>query len=201
LIKTKLKATESGYYMGDDPQMPKIGDLDITFSVVKPSDITIIAKQVGNTFEPYYAKAGSKIDMLSVGTFSSEYMFQKAFEKNELITWGLRIGGLILMWLGLYAMLQPIVIIADYFPILGFVSSFGIGLITGTIAISLSITTIALAWIGYHPIAGTILLITGILVFITGFFLKRLRKTPLPVSTPNVVTTESKKETVVRKSP
>jgi hypothetical protein len=73
----KARKTPDGLYIGNDPQFPQIGDVRIIFRVVRPTDVTVLAKQVGNTFEPYMTRAGNIINLLETGRFSVDDMFKK----------------------------------------------------------------------------------------------------------------------------
>jgi len=172
-LKEQIMPLNEGYYLGSDPSQPQVGDLKIQYLVVKPADITIIAKQIGNTFEPFHARAGGTISMLEIGKHSTEYMFAKAFEMNELMTWGLRIGGMVLMWLGLSLLLKPIAVFADFLPLFGMIANAGIGFITFLSALTISFTVIGIFWVAYRPVVGSLLVITGFVFFIVGLLFKK----------------------------
>lgn len=174
-LKQDVKSQDSGYYIGSNPASPQIGDMKISYSIIVPQDVTIIAKQVNKTFEPFHAHAGGDINMIDTGIHSAQYMFEKAFERNNLMTWGIRLGGVLLMWLGLVLIFQLVSVVADVLPFLGSIVGFGIGLISAIIAVGLSFITIALAWIGFHPIVGVPLLIVGIIVLLGAFFFRRAK--------------------------
>jgi hypothetical protein len=172
-LADSVKMDESGYYIGNNPQSPEVGDIKISFSIVKPEDVSIIAKQVNDTFEPYHTQAGHNIDMIETGIHSSEFMFAEAFKKNEMMTWAIRLGGFILMWVGLVLMCQLLTVVADVLPIMGNLVGFGVGLLTGIVALGLSFITIAIAWVGFHPMVGVPLLVLGLLFLFGTIFLKR----------------------------
>jgi hypothetical protein len=168
-----------GYYLGKDPNSPEVGDLKISYSIVKPSEITLVTRQIGGTFEPYYTHAGDSIDMLELGSHSSEYMYEQSLEKNSMLTWLGRGIGLLLMWVGLSLVFKPLAVVADVLPILGFLLDTGVAMVTGFIALSLSLITIATSWILYRPFIGVPLLVLGVAVpFVFKFFKKGVLLTP-----------------------
>jgi hypothetical protein len=149
---------DGGLYVGEDPNSPQVGDMRIKFTQVGDSDITIVAKQVGSTFEPYRAKAGSTVDLQRKGTISADDMFQAAKESNVVMTWILRGVGFILMMMGFGMMLKPLSVLASVVPLFGDIIGAGTGIIAFLIASVLSLMTIAVAWIFYRPLLAIALL-------------------------------------------
>ena len=86
-LQGKAKLHNAGFYIGADPATPLVGDTRIKFEVAKPTQVSVIAKQVGNTFEPYAAKAGGTIDLLQTGVHEAAAMIQQAQDSNRVLTW------------------------------------------------------------------------------------------------------------------
>jgi hypothetical protein len=158
-MKKRAKLDNGGYYLGGDPASPAIGDTKVTFQIVRPATVSIVARQIGNTFEAYLAKAGGSILLLAYGTASADSMFKTAEETNVVITWVLRVGGFLLMALGLFLVLRPFVVLADVIPMLGTLLGVGIGLFVSVVAGSLTLVTIAVSWLFFRPLLGIILLV------------------------------------------
>ncbi len=145
----------------------RIGDMRVQFSYVKPHDISIVAKQRGDTFVPYMAKTKKKVDLLQDGIVDSAEMFENARDANAVFTWLCRLGGFILMFIGLSMVLKPLSVLGDVVPFLGTIIEWGAGLIAGVVAFVCSLVTIAVAWIFYRPVIGIILLVAaGATVFL-----------------------------------
>ena len=157
-LGTKGKHYNSGFYVGADPATPQIGDVRIAFKSVQPMDVSVIARQVNDTFEPYAAKAGGTIELLQTGIHSAEAMFQKAQASNRMLTWLLRLAGLALMFFGLSMVFKPLSVVADVLPIAGTLVGMGTGVVAFLLAACLSLCTIAVAWIVYRPVLGIALL-------------------------------------------
>ncbi len=155
------RRTENGFYIGNDPLSPQIGDMRITFKMVSPTDISIVAKQISDTFEPYRTRAGGTVELLRNGICSAEEMFQKAQETNVIITWLLRAVGCILMFIGLKMLFGFLSVIADIVPVMGSIVGAGTGIIAFLIASVMSLITISVAWIVYRPLLGILLLIVA----------------------------------------
>jgi hypothetical protein len=149
-------------YLGANPARPRVGDLRIRFAAVQPAPISLIARQQGNSFVPFVARSGGIVDLLDPGLQSAEQMFQAAEVRNSLTTWLLRLLGLVLMYLGLRTVLRVLETLAAVLPVLGHLVGFGLGLLAGLLSLSLSLVTVALAWIFYRPLLGIALLVLAV---------------------------------------
>lgn len=158
-----MTTANGGFYKGKDPNNAQIGDLKITYQVVEPTQVSLVAVQSGNTFEPFVATSGNQIMDLVVGQKSAAEMFQQMEDTNNLMTWGIRALGCFLMFLGLTLMMHPLSVLADVVPMFGNLVGFGTGLIAFMAAASLSLLTIAVGWIAYRPLLGiTLLVLAGL---------------------------------------
>lgn len=167
-LQDTAQVHDSGFYIGENPASPQVGDMRVTFQVVKPSEVSVIAKQTGKTFEPYLTTVGGTIELLQVGTHSAVAMIEQAQADNTVLTWLIRLGGIILMIVGFVMMLKPLSVLADVLPIAGTIVGAGTGIIAFLLGTVLSVITIAIAWIFYRPLLGVLLLVVavGLLVLI-----------------------------------
>ncbi len=163
-LQERTTLHNGGYYVGTNPANPQIGDLRISFRVAQPTDVSLIARQTGNTFSPYQTQAGRALQMLSVGAHTSEAMFEQAQASNVRLTWILRFVGFALMSMGLGMVFNVLKVVADVLPMLGKIVGAGLSLITSLISAVLSLLTIAIAWIYYRPLLGISLLVIGIVI-------------------------------------
>jgi len=148
----------------DVSSQTRIGDMRVTFRVVYPHEVSLIAKQHGDTFVAYTAKNGKKLSYLEDGVKDAAEMFQTARTNNAIMTWLVRIGGFLMMFIGLSMVFKPLSVLADVLPILGDIVEMGMGLVAGLIALICALVTIAIAWLFYRPVLGIILLA------VAGFF-------------------------------
>ncbi len=169
-----LTVTATGFYLGNNPGNPQVGDLQIRFKVVKPSNISIVAQQQGNSFSAYQTQAGSDIDLLEMGLMDANAMFSAAQHENDIITWAIRIGGFLLMWLGLAMVLKPLSVLAAVLPFLGDLIAMGTGIFAFLLSLPFTMLTIAIAWIAYRPLlAGSLIAIAVICVVSMKFMPRR----------------------------
>lgn len=157
------------------PNDPQIGDIRISFSMVSPGPVSLVARQVGKTFEPYQTHTDTTIEMIQSGTQSAANMFKQAEEANTMLTWILRGVAFFMMFLGLSMVLKPISVLGDVVPIIGSILGVGTGLIAGLLALALTLITVAIAWIAVRPMLSAVLVVGGIAAL---FGMKKLRRKP-----------------------
>jgi hypothetical protein len=158
-VQNRFKLHQGGYYLGQNPASPAIGDTKVTFKVVRPATVSIVARQVANSFEAYQAKAGGSVLLLTYGTVSPDVMFKTAEKSNRNLTWVLRAAGFLLMSIGLFLIFNPLAVVADVVPILGSLLRAGVAGFVGLVASALSLVTISVAWLTYRPLLGLALLV------------------------------------------
>jgi len=179
-LKFKTKAHEGGYYVGGSPQNPQVGDLRVSFSVVMPQTVSIVAMQKGSSFAPYRTTVGKDILRLQAGEHTAAAMFEAAQSENTVLTWILRVVGFLAMFIGLRMMLAPISVAMDVLPFLGNIAEMGLGMVSFLITLVLSLITIAVAWIVYRPLLAGVLIavaVAGVFAFIR---LRRKKGMPPP---------------------
>lgn len=160
-LKANVSRLPTGFYYGANPSSPAIGDLRINFSAVAPTQVSVVAQQVGNSFGPFKIKQGS-IDLLETGSFSAEQMFMIAHDDNNTRTWIFRAVGLVLMAIGLGLVLAPLAVVADVIPFLGSLVRVGTGIVSGLVALALSSVTVAVAWLAYRPLLSAGLIVVAV---------------------------------------
>jgi hypothetical protein len=114
--------------------------------------------------------------MFDYGTKDAGTMFQEAQDANVMRTWLVRVGGFFLMFMGFRGLFGPIAAVGGMIPILGSILSFGLSLVSGILAFSLSFMTISIAWIFYRPVLGISLLLIGVGAFAYLYYIKDKQK-------------------------
>lgn len=137
---------------------PRIGDMRVTYEIVRPHEISVVAKQHGDTFVPYTAKNKKKVSLLSDGIKDAEEMFADAQSANDMRCWLLRLLGFAMMYIGLKMVLKPISVVLDVLPFLGNIAEIGLGVVAFAVAAPCALVTIAVAWLFYRPVAAVLLL-------------------------------------------
>lgn len=148
---------DGGFFIGADPNQPKIGDMRVKFYAVSPGAISVVGAQLGEGLGVFVSDNGYEIVLVQAGIHSADALFKSALAENTLITWLIRLGGLIVLWIG-FAMLFSIVsVLASIIPFIGALVGMGTGFIAFLLALATWSLTIAIAWVAYRPTAAALL--------------------------------------------
>jgi len=142
----------------------EIGDIRVSYTSLSANqEVTIFGELNGTKISPYIGEKNSKVYRIFNST-RTESLAQMSGE-HKTATWGLRILGFILMWVGLGMLFGPITTILDFIPLVGDLSKSVIGIITFIAAAILSTLIIWISMI-MHSIIAIILviIIVGIIV-------------------------------------
>lgn len=175
-VQEKYHVQDGRFYFGKSPEHPAIGDARISISMVKPTVVSLVAKQQQSSFAPYQTHGGRLLYELKTGDYSKDQFFQQLNQENVMLLWILRLAGWIVMFLGLAMIMNPIKILADVIPFIGSIAQVGIGLVAGLISLALSLVTIAVGWFFYRPVFATVLIVVAIALFgLIGYLIKKSR--------------------------
>jgi hypothetical protein len=169
------------FYRGANPDDPAIGDLRVSFAAVPAQVFSVVAAQVGEALAPFSAAGGYEIALASPGLVAGADMVRQEKHREGLLTWALRGVGFVVMLIGFLLLGAPLRAVADYLPLLGDIVGAGIFLVALTLAVPLTLLTIAIAWIVHRPLIGAGLIV---LAAAAVFGLRRLRNPrPAPART------------------
>lgn len=150
---------DGSLYFGANPHLPQIGDLKITWQVLKPGTFSIVGQQSGTSITPYPTKAGTFIELTASGHESPEVMFDRAVKENTALTWAIRIVGSLFVFVGIRLLFSPLASLGRSVPFISRLLSTGITLFCGALAIMMSLLVIGTAWFAYRPLLTITLLI------------------------------------------
>lgn len=173
---SKFKPHQGGYFLGQNPADPQVGDFRVRFSVVRPAVVSILAQQSGQGFAPFEMANKSQLYRLSQGEKTADEMFQQLEKENAQLTWILRGLGFLFMTLGLASVFRPFVMVADVIPFFGNLLSYGVGLFSLLVAVPLTLLTIALGWFAARPLLAVALILAAGGVAYGAFRMSRSRK-------------------------
>ncbi|MDD7318878.1 MAG: TMEM43 family protein [Prevotella sp.] len=158
---------EGEIYIGASPSAPQVGDVRVTFTMVKPHVISIISKVKGDTFQKYVGKNKKEFTRVENGDVSKEGMFAHQESENNMLKWGLRIIGIVMLFLGLKGIFGFVVILAKIIPFVSNILNFGVNIVCGLFAFVWGMLIIAIAWLFYRPLIAIplLLIIIGAIVF------------------------------------
>ncbi|MDO4993732.1 MAG: TMEM43 family protein [Bacteroidales bacterium] len=148
-------------YFGKSPNNPQIGDVRITFTKIMPQKISILAAVKGDTFAQYKTDHGM-FSTIRMGEYTAAEMYQQEHDNNTMLTWILRLVGVLCVIGGLKGIFGILETLAKVVPFIANIVGFGVGLICTIVGLVWSLIVIALAWIFYRPLLGiAILVIAG----------------------------------------
>lgn len=167
------RAPESGTYFEVNTQDPAIGDVRICWNAGKPAQtVSLVAVQRGNSFEPFTATNGAKVDLLYSEILNCPQCFEKARDTNTAQLWGVRFGGWLMLWGGFACMLSPLAGMVPFCRKLAEAGATVISLVLGTL---LSLLTVGVAQLFFQPLqALLLLLLAGALLWLLMLLRRRI---------------------------
>jgi Transmembrane protein 43 len=159
-----IQTVDGKFFIGADPDSPQIGDYRISYLTAPLGEVSFVGRQAGPDIVQYQTKAGDRLLMAASGNESAAQMFKEAEQWNVILTFAIRIGGFLFIWLGTYFILRPLVIVADVVPLIGSALAAGAGLVALAVAIVETAAVIAIAWLWYRPLVSLIVVAVGLAV-------------------------------------
>ena len=157
-------------YFGRVPSSPEAGDVRITFEVVVPAKVTVMAVVDGDTFKPYKAKNGKRFQTLVMGKKSGDEIIDEEKEVNNFFLWILRIVGTLIVIGGLKGIFDFITTLLKIVPFIANIIGWGIGVVCTVVGVAWSLIIIAIAWLFYRPLLGiSLLVLAGFLIWVFAF--------------------------------
>lgn len=158
-------------YFGKNPNNPQIGDMSVTFTKVLPGEVSVIAEINGDKLQSYVSKNGKQLSMLRMGSVSMEEMYQSKHSQNSIMTWLMRIVGLLVVIGSLKSIFRIVTTLLKVLPFLADIAELGVRLVCNVLGLVWSLLVIALAWVFYRPVVAGVLLV--VIVALIVFLMKR----------------------------
>ena len=171
-------------YVGQSAKTPDVGDLRLSFERIDAKEASFIGRQNGEALVAYVSKNGRDIFLSAGGDADAARMFQSAQSENTVITWILRLVGLLVLFIGFVLVFSIFSVLADIIPFVGSIVSFGTTLFAFVLTLLLGALVIAIGWIAYRPmLAIGILAVAGVVAF----WLVRRRRSAVAAPQPAAV--------------
>ena len=162
----RTRVSQGGVYAGANPDQPVVGDIRVSWTFVPLAQVSVAARQTQSTFSPWLSSNGREILLAETGVKDAALLFKHGQDENRLVTWILRVVGMVLMFLGFAMMFSLLSVIADIGPFIGNVVGAGTGLVALLFTLILAPIIIAFAWFFYRPfVAGGVILVGAALVW------------------------------------
>jgi hypothetical protein len=147
-----------GFYRGQDPGQPRIGDTRVTFTAVPAQTVSVAAAQSSGVLTAYRDSNGYTIALAEPGVVSADILFHDEAKSEGLMTWILRAVGFVLVLIGFVCMTRPLTMLFAVLPFLESLVGAGAFLVALTLAVPVTLLTISIAWIVHRPLIGGLLL-------------------------------------------
>ncbi|XP_078066130.1 transmembrane protein 43 isoform X2 [Mustelus asterias] len=161
------------FYHSINPRIPEVGDLRVSFHFAglsgewsflgRPDVVTIVARQEKNQLTSYQTQSGNVLELLYEQSLSAKEVFEKEHAANSMLTWGLRFGGWLMMFVGIKLMIKIFHTLVDWIPGIRDLVSLGLTIFAVSLATSLTLLTVAAGWIFYRPLVALLLGISAAL--------------------------------------
>jgi len=161
--------TAEGFYRpaaaGSSMGAPKVGDLMVKFGVVPVCMISLAGAKSGSYIRSFPTKYGDILLQYN-GDLSKSEIFAAAHRDNTILTWLVRLGALLMFFIGLRLLVKPLTVLSDILPFFGNIMEYVTGAAAFLAALILTIITVALAWLTVRPVLGIALLVAAVLLIV-----------------------------------
>lgn len=168
-----VRLNQGEVYIGTSATSPQVGDLRVRFERTDLSEASFVGQQVGNRLGAYTTSNGREVFLSAAGKKNAPAMFEDAQTENTIITWIIRVAGLIGIFIGFQLFLGLFGVIGDVIPFIGSLLRTGTGLIALVLTLIIGPTVIAIGWIAYRPLLAFAVIGAGILLAALIVVLKR----------------------------
>lgn len=172
-ILQENQIVDSNYiFMGQGTvKKPIVGDVRISFKSIQPGKkSTVFGRVDAKNIEPHHGKEEKALYRLFWGTTDDAFSLLK--QEYETAGWIGRIGGFLLMWVGLLLVFGPLTLIFQAIPIVGKLGKSAIAGATFIVALVLTTITSLLSMVLHNPF-GIAIIVIGIAAGIYFFFIKK----------------------------
>jgi hypothetical protein len=171
------RVVDGAIYVGANPAEPRVGDLKVSYSFNPNGAVSAIGRQTGAGLSPYQTKAGRALYIIDSGELDAAQMFKQAESENAILTWAVRGGALVAMWIGFALILSPLSVLASVIPFLGSLMGAGSGLASFVLTLAIGPLMVAIAWFAARPLMSIGIVAAGLLA---AFLASRLRSSRRP---------------------
>ena len=174
------QASGDAFYRGADPGQPAIGDIRATFTAIPAQTVSVAAAQSNGVLTSYRDQNGYTIALAETGVVSASALFHDEQKSESQMTWILRGVGFVLMLIGFVCMTRPLTMLFAVLPFLESLVGAGAFLAALTLAVPITLLTIAFAWIVHRPVIGGLLVLGAIAAV---YLLRKLHpRRPIPAA-------------------
>ena len=144
----------------------------MAFTTVPAQTVSVVAALTNGVLTAYRDANRYSIVLVEPGVVTAAALFQNERRSEGRHTWILRGVGFVTLLVGLMMLTRPLTMLFAVLPFLESLVGAGAFLVSLTLAIPITLATIAIAWIVHRPAVGVGLLVAAVAMFA---LLRRLR--------------------------
>jgi hypothetical protein len=170
-------------YFGTNEKAPEIGDTKVTYEDIVLPTVSIVGRQSGNSIAEYTTKNKNTLFLMAAGRQPAATMFATGQSENVTLTWLIRAGGFVALFVGFLMIFKIFSVLGDVIPFIGSLIAFGTGIISFVLALAIGAVVIAIGWFVARPLLSIgILVISAAIIF--GYLKYGRKKAPAPAAGP-----------------
>ena len=123
----------------------------MSFAICRSTSLSLMGVKRSGRMEAYHGVHGRSSLEIKTGVHSKEEIIGAAETGNSLLKWGLRMLGTLLMYFGVYMFFEVFLYYITWIPLLEPLLDTAASVVSGLIAIPLSLLTMVIAWVFYRP--------------------------------------------------
>lgn len=173
LRRDNTLAGTDGWLYSAPPAQPPIGAVRVRFSRSSARAASVVAAQSEGGFAPWEGDAahslqpGYSVWHLYEGQMSAPAVLARLSGENARLTWLVRLGALLVAWVGLMMVAHPISVAPDIVPCVGPMLGDMVGCVLGLamagVALCYVLVVGAAAWLRFRPLLGAAMLVAAAL--------------------------------------
>jgi hypothetical protein len=167
------------------PARPQVGDYRIKLAVAPAGVVSLVGRKTGTLLEPFNARSGASVGIISAGALSAATMFETAAAENDAFSTALRFVGAGMAFGGFRTILGRLLGFLGFIPLLGGAFRLGLTAVAAALGASMAVSVIAASWLFHRPLAAMVALALAVAL---GWFVmapairSRRASTPLTVN-------------------
>lgn len=151
-LEQPAKLVAGQIVFGADVAAPQLGDIRVSYHASEITEASVVGVQRSDMLVPYTAENGRRTYLVEEGLKTADEMFQIAESTNIFITWMLRLGLTVLLFLGFKALFGVVDVLASILPFLGWITASVTSLISLALTLLVGGATMAIAWFYFRPL-------------------------------------------------
>ena len=168
-----VQLNQGEVYIGNSATSPRIGDLRVRFARTDLAEASFVGKQQGDSIVADTASNGTTLFLSAAGKKDATAMFDQAQKDNTMITWIIRVAGLIGIFIGFQLFFGLFGVVGDLIPFIGSIVRGGTAVIALVLTLVVGPVTIAIGWFAYRPLLAIGIIAGGLLIAAAVIFLRR----------------------------